>query len=112
MRSASFAAIACRKVIAAAAFETGRVHEAGLSSTRSGCRQRERAVHQVAGVGRTVSAASPAVEITFAVVVAVYSRATPGVNAPNDAAGPSVSASVAGHGARDASRPPRVRASH
>ena len=44
----------------------------------------------------TVSVASPAVEITFAVVVAVYSFATPGVNAPNVAGAPSVSASVAG----------------
>src|SRR3954471_3570215 len=44
----------------------------------------------------TDSAASPAVEMTFAVVVAVYSFATPGVNEPSEAAGPSVSASVAG----------------
>jgi hypothetical protein len=44
----------------------------------------------------TVSAASPAVEMTFAVVDAVYVLATPGVNAPNAAGAPSVSASVAG----------------
>ncbi len=43
-----------------------------------------------------LSSASPAVEITFAPVVAVYSRATPGVNAPNCACEPRVSASVAG----------------
>src|SRR6201999_1780235 len=43
-----------------------------------------------------VSAASPAVLITFAVVDAVYSFATPGVNAPNVAGAPSVSDSVAG----------------
>ena len=35
-------------------------------------------------------------EITVAVVDAVYSFATPGVNAPNAAGAPSVSASVAG----------------
>ena len=34
--------------------------------------------------------------ITFAVVDAVYSFATPGMNAPNVAGAPSVSASVAG----------------
>ena len=44
----------------------------------------------------TLSSASPAVETTFAVVDAEYSRATPGVNAPNCAGGPSVSESVAG----------------
>ena len=49
------------------------------------------------GLGsETVSVASPAVETTLAVVEAVYSRATPGVNAPKDAGAPSVSASVAG----------------
>ncbi len=35
----------------------------------------------------TDSVASPAEEITVAVVDAVYSRATPGVNAPNEAGG-------------------------
>ena len=44
----------------------------------------------------TLSSASPAVEMTFAVVEAKYVFARPGVNAPNDAAGPSVSDSVAG----------------
>ena len=44
----------------------------------------------------TVSVASPAVEMTFAVVDAVYSFATPGVNAPKLAGAPIVSASVAG----------------
>ena len=43
-----------------------------------------------------LSFAVPAVLMTFAVVDAVYSRATPGVNAPKDAAGPSVSDSVGG----------------
>jgi hypothetical protein len=44
----------------------------------------------------TDSVASPALEITLAVVEAVYSRATPGVKAPNEAGAPSVSDSVAG----------------
>ena len=44
----------------------------------------------------TLSVASPALEITFAEVDAVYSRATPGVNAPNDAGAPRESESVAG----------------
>ncbi len=44
----------------------------------------------------TESVASPAVEVTVASVVAVYSFATPGVNAPNDAGPLRLSASVAG----------------
>src|SRR5215207_4946120 len=47
-------------------------------------------------VGDAVSAASPAVEVTVAVLEAVYSCATPGVNEPNDAGAPSVSDNVAG----------------
>src|SRR6478752_6294250 len=43
-----------------------------------------------------VSVASPAVEMTLAVVDASYVRSTPGTNAPNVAGVPSVSASVAG----------------
>src|SRR3954452_7370420 len=44
----------------------------------------------------TESAASPAVLITLALMLAAYSFATPGVNAPKAAGVPSVSASVAG----------------
>ena len=44
----------------------------------------------------TLSVASPAVEMTLAVVPAVYVLPMPGVNAPNAAGVPSVSASVAG----------------
>src|SRR6478752_6884060 len=44
----------------------------------------------------TLSVASPAVEITFAVVEALYVRATPGVNGPKAAGVPSDNASVAG----------------
>src|SRR3954447_3031297 len=42
------------------------------------------------------SVASPAVEITLAVVPAVYGLATPGVNGANDAGAPSESDRVAG----------------
>src|SRR5690606_33197051 len=51
----------------------------------------------------TVSVPSPAVEITFALVVAVYVCATPGMNGENCAGRPSDSASVA------ATSPPAVR---
>src|SRR3954453_11610639 len=44
----------------------------------------------------TVSVASPAVETTSAVVVAVESLSAPGVNAPKEAGAPRVSARVAG----------------
>src|ERR1700754_1934246 len=44
----------------------------------------------------TDSTPLPAVEITFAVVDAVYSKAIPGVKGPNEAGAPSDSASVAG----------------
>src|SRR3712207_1305774 len=44
----------------------------------------------------TVSAAQPAVEMTLAVVLAAYSRSTPGVKAPKLAAAPSVSDRVGG----------------
>jgi hypothetical protein len=43
-----------------------------------------------------VRRASPALLVIVAVVAAVYSFATPGVNAPNVAGAPSVSDSVAG----------------
>ena len=44
----------------------------------------------------TLSSASPAVEMTLAVVEASYVFVMPGVNAPNEAGVPSVSDSVAG----------------
>ena len=96
VRSASLALIACLNVIVTASLETGAVQADLLKRTCSGCGQRERPVDQVARGRSRVSAASPAVVTTLAVVVAVYSFATPGVNAPNVAAGPIVSASVAG----------------
>src|SRR4051812_35105292 len=44
----------------------------------------------------TESVASPAVEVTVAVVLAVYVRSAPGVNGPKAGGAPSVSESVAG----------------
>ena len=52
----------------------------------------------------TVSVASSAVLITFAVVEAVYSFVTPGVKAPNVAGAPSVSDERRGHRAADRRR--------
>ena len=57
-----------RNVIATAALDTGPVQLAGLSSTRSGSGSANDAVHQVARAPTRVSAASPAVLITVAVV--------------------------------------------
>ena len=62
--------------------------------TTTGCASRNAPLASVAS--DTLNAASPAVEVTVAVVDAVYSFSTPGVNGPNDAGPPSVNASVAG----------------
>ena len=96
VRSASLAPIACRKEIVTEVVgdrcRPGGLREGDLQRLR----ERERAVGQPARVATTLdSAASPAVEITLAHVDALYSRATPGVNAPNEAAGPMASDSVA-----------------
>src|SRR5689334_6886554 len=85
----------CRNVIADAALDTGPVHDAGAISTRSASGSENAPFVRWPG-SDTLSAAFPAVEMTFAVVLAVYSLSTPGVNAPNDAAGPSESERVAG----------------
>src|SRR4051812_33914302 len=77
------------------ALDTGPLHAPGAMSTRSG-RGRAKAPLVSRPGSETVSAASAAVLMTLAVVVAVYSRATPGANAPKLAGAPSVSASVAG----------------
>ena len=50
----------------------------------------------------TDSVPSPAVLMTFAVMLASYSFAMPGVNAPNVAGAPSVSDECRRHGAADA----------
>ena len=73
---------------------------AGAICTRSGCGRLKAPFVWPGGVvvgSLTVSAASPAVLITFAVVVAVYSRATPGVNVPNEAGAPEGEGERRGH---------------
>ena len=95
MRSASLAPIACLNVTSTTSLETGAVHVAFENSTRRGCGRLKAPFIRWPG-SLTDSVASPAVEITVAVEAAVYSRATPGVNAPKVAGAPSVSESVAG----------------
>src|SRR5690349_20324218 len=75
--------------------ETGAVHADLENATCSGS-GRENAPFTRWPGSLTDSVASPAVEITFAVVDAVYSFAAPGVNVPKDGALPNVSESVAG----------------
>ena len=89
------------KVIAADAFDTGPLQAAGAIATRSGWASAYDPFMRCPG-SSTVSAASPAVLVTVAFVVAVYSRATPGVSAPKLAGGPSTSESVGGTVAADA----------
>src|SRR4051794_19196868 len=84
-----------RNVIVTGSLDTGAVHAALENSTRSGSASANDPFASTPG-SLTVSAASPAVLITFAVEVAVYSLSRPGVNAPNDARAPSVSDNVAG----------------
>ena len=95
MRSASLAPIACLKLTVPRRWTPGRVQVDLRERHLQRLRQRERAVGQAARV-RVAQGRVARVEITVAVVDAVYSRATPGVNAPNVAGAPSVSASVAG----------------
>ena len=88
MRSGSLAAIDCRKSIVSASLETGAVYVTSVSGALpsaanapvfaracSGCASAKRAVDEPArGVGlgsETLSVASPAVLMTFAVVLAV-----------------------------------------
>src|SRR5690242_1916082 len=87
--------MACVKVIVETAWETGPLHALGAMSTRSGWASANAPLVRRPG-SATVSVASSAVLITLAVVVAVYSRATPGTNGPKLAGARSVSASVAG----------------
>ena len=77
------------------ALETGPLQDAGSTVTCSGCGSVYVPLRRCPG-SETESAASAAELTTLAVVVATYSRATPGWNAPNVAGGPSVSVSVAG----------------
>src|SRR4051812_19472770 len=84
-----------RNVIATGSLETGPVHDAFENSTRSASGSENAPLVRWPG-SLTDSVASPAVEITLAVVDAVYSRSTPGWKAPKLAGAPSVSDSVAG----------------
>src|SRR3954454_15760615 len=87
--------MACLNEIATASLETGAVHAAFESETWSGSGSANDPLERYPG-SETLSAASPAVEVTVAVVEAAYSFATPGVNTPKRAGAPSVSESVAG----------------
>src|SRR3954454_13611951 len=84
-----------RNVMVDVPLDTGPLHVLGAMSTRSASGNENAPLVRWPG-SETVSAASPAVEMTLAGVDAVYSCPTPGVNAPNEAAGPSVSDRVAG----------------
>src|SRR3954462_11160052 len=84
-----------RNVIATWSLETGAVHAVFDSSTRSGSGSENGPLARWPG-SETPSAASPAVEMTVAVVAAVYSASRPGANAPKLAGAPSESESVAG----------------
>src|SRR4051794_23693959 len=81
--------------IATFAFETGPVQDAGAKLTCSGLASENEPLVRWPG-SETLSVASPAVEVTVALVEAVYSLSAPGVNGPKLAGAPSVSDSVAG----------------
>src|SRR5689334_15590160 len=87
--------MACVNLTSTVSLETGAVHVDFDSATCSGCASENAPLVMRPG-SETLSVASPAVEITLAVVDASYVRATPGTNGANDAGAPSVSASVAG----------------
>src|SRR5687767_12745597 len=84
----------CLNVIGTVSFDTGPVQAVLPNSTRNGSARENAPLVRWSGA-LTPSVASPAVDVTVALVDAVYSRSTPGVNAPNDAA-PTDSESVAG----------------
>src|SRR5215207_9275323 len=86
--------MSCLNVMSTGALETGSIHDALENSTRSGS-ARENAPLVMRPGSDTLNVASPAVLITFAVVVASYSFATPGVNAGKEAV-PTFRLSVAG----------------
>ena len=71
MRSASFALMCCLNAIVTGSLETGAVQLALRERDLQRLGQRERAVRQVIRVRLQLSAASPAVEMTLALVGAV-----------------------------------------
>src|SRR3954451_16763885 len=87
--------MACVNSRVETALETGAFQVLGVIATRSGCGRLNVPFIRRPG-SETDSVASPAVEITFAVELAVYSLATPAVNAPKLAGAPSARRSVAG----------------
>ena len=95
VRSASVAPMCWVNRIVTGSLETGPVHTDFENETASGDGSANVPFIRWPG-SDTVNAASPAVEMTLAGVVAVYSFARPGVKAPNVAGAPSVRASVAG----------------
>src|SRR3954471_6925703 len=84
----------CVNAIPKESLDTGPVHAVFSGVTSSGCARLNAPF--IRRPPETESAASPAVEVTFAVVAAEYVRPTPGVKTPNDAGPPSESDSVAG----------------
>src|SRR3954471_1343998 len=90
----------CENVTVTTSLDTGAAHVFPTPSPPSGDASENAPLTSrpgAVGLGSaTVSVASPAVEMTVAVVDAVYVFATPGVNAPNAGALPSTSESVAG----------------
>src|SRR4051794_2034605 len=85
----------CLRVIVTGSLETGALQVALLNSTRKGSPSANAPLVSTPG-SLTDSAASPALLITFAVVVAVYSLSAPGVNGAKLAGVPSVNDNVAG----------------
>ena len=71
VRSGSVRLMSCLNVMSTLSLETGAVHADFENETRSGSARENAPLVRYAGDGVTDRAASPAVEMTFAVVVAV-----------------------------------------
>ena len=71
VRSASFALMCCLNVIVTGSLETGADHVDFENVTCSGSGSENAPLVRYAGTGATLSAASPAVEMTLASVVVV-----------------------------------------
>src|SRR4051812_40387321 len=100
VRSGSVLLMSCDMPMVTESLETGAVHEDFESVMVNGCARAKEPLTSLLVLvvlgSDQLSAASPAEEMTLAVVEAVYVRVTPGVNEPSWMAGPSVRASVAG----------------
>jgi hypothetical protein len=94
VRSGSDAAITCLNATANVSLLTGASQRVRSGRTTSGRASENGPLESVAG--DTLSVASPAVEVTVAVVEPVRSCATPGTNAPSETGAPRLSDSVAG----------------